>query len=101
MNAQLIPLTSEIKIITEFIINFKYVEICLTKYLLIACYDSYHEQQPRLTWNVYLIWPLELSNLAEVLQRFRNIAVINDKVLSNYGIFHLLRFLTTSTKHLI
>ena len=88
LNAQPIPLTSEIEIITECIINFKYVEICLTKYLITARYDLYHEQQPRLTWNVHLIWPLELSNLAEFLERFGNIAVINDEVLSNYGIFH-------------
>ena len=30
---------------------------------------------------------MELSNLAEFLERFGNIAVINDEVLLNYGIF--------------
>ena len=86
--AQPIPYTSEIETITECVINFKYVEIGLTKYLITARYDLFHEHQPRLTWNVHLMWPMELSNLADFLERFKNIAVINDKVLSNYGIFH-------------
>ena len=67
LNAQPIPFTSEIEIITECIINFKYVEIDLTKYIITARYDLYHEHQPRLTWNVHLIWPMELSNLPEFL----------------------------------
>ena len=88
LNAQPIPLTSLIENITEYIINFKHVEIGLTTYLITARYDLYHEHQPCLTWNVYLIWPMELSNLADFLERFGNIAVINDEVLSNYGFFH-------------
>ena len=31
---------------------------------------------------------MKLSNLADFLERFRNIAVINNEVLSNYGFFH-------------
>ena len=88
LNAQPIPFTSEIETITECIIYFKYVEIRLTKYIITARYDLYHEHQPRLTWNVHLIWPMELSNLTDFLERFGNIAVINDEVLSNYGFFH-------------
>ena len=88
LNAQPIPFTSQIENITEFIINFNYVKIGLTQYLITARYDLYHEHQSRLTWNVHLIWPMELSNLADFLERFGNIAVINDEVLSNYGFFH-------------
>ena len=34
------------------------------------------------------MWPIKFSNLADFLERFGNIAVINDEVLSNYGFFH-------------
>ena len=88
LNAQPIPLTSQVENITEFIINLNYVKIGLTQYLITAHYDLYHEHYSRLTWNVHLIWPMELSNLANFLERFGNIAVINDEVLSNYGFFH-------------
>ena len=74
--------------LAECVINFKYVEIGLTKYLIIARYDLYHKHQPRLTWNVHLMWPMELSYVADFLERFGNIAVINDEVLLNYRIFH-------------
>ena len=65
LNAQPILFTSAIETLTECIINFKYPEIGITKYLITARYDLYHEHQPRLTWNVHLIWPMELSNLAD------------------------------------
>ena len=81
--------------------DFKYVNIGLIKYLITASYDLYYEHQPRLTLNVHFIWPMELSNLVNFLERFGNIAAINDKVLSNYGFFIPLRFSTISTKHLI
>ena len=68
--AQPIPFTSEIQYITEYIINFNHVKIGLTQYLITARYDLYHEHQSRLTWNVHLIWPMELSNLAAFLERF-------------------------------
>ena len=80
--------TSEIKTIPEFIINFKYVEIDLTKYIITSCYDLYYEHYPRFTWNVHLIWPMELSNLTDFLERFVNIALINYEVLSNYKFVH-------------
>ena len=93
INAKPILFTFAIETITEFIINFKYLEIGVTKYLITARYDLDHEHQPRLTWNVHLIWPMELSNLADFLERFGNIAVIKDEVLSNYGFFFIpLRF---------
>ena len=88
LNDQPIPITFEIEIITECIIKFKYVEINLIKYLITARYDLYHEHQQRLTWNVHLIWPIQLSNLADLLVQFGNIAVCNDEVLSNYGFFN-------------
>ena len=88
LNSQPIPLTSQIENITECIINFKHVVICSSTYLITARYDLYHEHQPRLTWKVHLIWPMELSYLANFLERFGNIAVINDEVLANYGFFH-------------
>ena len=49
LNAHFIPFTTEIETIIECVINFKYVEIGLTKYLIIALYDLYYEHQPRLT----------------------------------------------------
>ena len=63
LNAQPIPFTCQIETITECIINFKYVEIGLTKYIITAGFDLYHKHQPRLTWNVYQIWLMKLSNL--------------------------------------
>ena len=40
-----IPFKSAIETITECIINFKYVEIVLSKYLITLRYDLYHEYQ--------------------------------------------------------
>ena len=88
LNAQPIPFTSEIEYITKFIINCNHVKLGLTQYLITARYYLYQEHQSRLIWNVYLVWLIELSNVADVLERFGNIAVINDQVLSNYGFFH-------------
>ena len=33
-------------------------------------------------------WPMELLHLADLFGRFGNIAVINNKVLLNYGFFY-------------
>ena len=88
LNPQPIPLTSQVDNITECLINFKLVVINWSNNLITARYDLYHEYQPRLTWNVHLIWPMEFSNLANFLERFGNIAVINDEALANYGFFH-------------
>ena len=58
LNAQPIPVTSEIEYIIEYIINFNHVKIGLSQYLITARYDLYHEHQLRLTLNVHLIWPM-------------------------------------------
>ena len=101
LNAQPIPLISEIEIISKCIINFKYVKIGLTKYLITARYNLYHDHQPRLTWNVHLIWPMVFSNIADFLERYKNIAVINDKVLSNYKCFNSFTIFNNFSKQLI